>query len=127
MLRASESVMLRAGLEVKLSKCTVFHVRRSGNNWYKGRKNDLPEVIVQSNTLRLFKHDDYHKCLGKSLSLCGEDEKQIEEFMNNYKTLVDQIKSSVLPIALNCSAFNNLALAEILHHFCSTKLSEIRI
>ena len=53
MLRASESVMLRAGLEVKLSKCTVFHVRRSGNNWYKGRKNDLPEVIVQSNTLRL--------------------------------------------------------------------------
>ena len=127
MLRASEPVMLQVGLDVKLLKRAVFHVRRSGNNRYKGRKNDFPEAIVQSNTLRLCKHDDYHKCLAMSLSLCGEDEKQIEEFLNNYKIFVDQVKSSVLPIALNCSAFNNLALAEILHHFCNTRLSEIRI
>ena len=30
MLRASESVMLRAGQEVKASKCTIVHNRRSG-------------------------------------------------------------------------------------------------
>ena len=30
MLRASESVMLRAGQEVKALKCTVVHNRRSG-------------------------------------------------------------------------------------------------
>ena len=47
--------------------------------------------------------------------------------MNKYKTLVNQIKSSVLTIALKCSAFNNLALAKMLHHFNSTRLSEIRI
>ena len=40
MLRASEPVMLRAGQEVKPSKSTVFHDRRSGNTWYKGRKNE---------------------------------------------------------------------------------------
>ena len=44
--------------------------------------------------------DDYCKYLGKSFSLCGENEKQIEKFMKKYKTLVDQIKSSLLPIAL---------------------------
>ena len=78
------------------------------------------EVIIQSNTLPLCKRDDYYKYLGKSLSLCGEDEKQIEEFMNKYKTLIDQIKLSVLPIALKCSAFNKLVLAKILHHFYNT-------
>ena len=41
MLRASEQVMLRAGQEVKPLKSTVFHDRRSGNKWYKGRKNEI--------------------------------------------------------------------------------------
>ena len=34
---------------------------------------------------------------------------------------------SVLPISLKCSAFNNLALAKILHQFYNTRLSEIHI
>ena len=63
----------------------------------------------------------------KSLSLCGEDEKEIDEFINKYQTLIDQIKLSVLSISLKCCAFNNLALAKILHHFYNTRLSEIRI
>ena len=41
MLRASEPVMLRAGLEIRPSKSTVFHDRRFGNTWYKGRKNEI--------------------------------------------------------------------------------------
>ena len=76
-------------MEIKLLKCAVFHDRRSGNNWYKDRKNYLLEVIVLSNILPFCKSDDYHKYLGKSLSLCGENKKQIEEFMNKYKILVD--------------------------------------
>ena len=47
--------------------------------------------------------------------------------MNKCKTLVGQIKSSVLLILLKCSAFNNLALAKNLHHFYNIRLSEIRI
>ena len=84
-------------------------------------------VIVQSNTLPLCKCHDYYKYLGKSLSLCVQDEKQIEEFVNNCKTLVDQIKSLVLTIVLKCNAFNNLVLAKILDHFYNTRSSEICI
>ena len=58
------SMLHASGLEVKPSKSAVFHDRRSGNNWYKGRKNDLPEVIVQSNTLSPCNRDDYYKYLG---------------------------------------------------------------
>ena len=39
-----------------------------------GKKIYFSEVIVQSNTLPLCKHDDYYKYLGKSMSLCVEDE-----------------------------------------------------
>ena len=127
MLRESEPVMLSAGLEVKPSKCAVFHDRRSGNNWYKGRKNDSSEVFIRSHSLPLCKRDINYKYFGKSLSLCGEDEKQFDEFISNYQTLVGQIKLSVLPISLKCSAFNNLPLAKMLHHFYNTRLSEIRI
>ena len=51
MLRESEAVMLGAGLEVKPSKCAVFHVRRSGNNWYKGRKNHPSEAVSRQRPL----------------------------------------------------------------------------
>ena len=84
-------------------------------------------MFIQSHSLPLCKRDINYKYLGKSLSLCGEDEKQIDEFINKYQTLIDQIKLSVLPISLKCSAFNNLALPKILHHFYNTRLSEIRI
>ena len=43
------------------------------------------------------------------------------------KNITDQIKLSVLPTALKCSAFNNLALAKILNHFYNTWLSELCI
>ena len=75
MLRESDPVMLSAGLEVKPSKCAVFYDRRSGNNWYKGRKNDSSEVFIQSHSLPLCKRDINYKYLGKSLCICGEDEK----------------------------------------------------
>ena len=118
--------MSSAGLEVEPSKCAVFHDHRSGNNRHKGRKNDSSEVFVQSHSLPLCKRDTNYKYLGKPLSLCGEDEKWIDEFGNNYQTLVDQIKLSVLPISLKCTSFNNLVLAKILHHFYCKRLSEIR-
>ena len=50
-LRKSEAVMLGAGLKVKPSKCAVFHGRRSGNNWYKGRKNDSSEAVSRQRPL----------------------------------------------------------------------------
>ena len=43
-------LLLQAGLEIKPSK---------------GRKNDLPEVIVPLHIFPLCKHGDYYKYLGK--------------------------------------------------------------
>lgn len=45
--------MKKAGLEIKPSKCAVFAVSRSGNNWYVGKHP--PSIYVQDNLLSLKK------------------------------------------------------------------------
>ena len=47
MFESNENVMNLAGLEVKLSKCAVMYVWRSGNNWYNGKNDKKPEITVQ--------------------------------------------------------------------------------
>ena len=125
MISISEPLMENAGLEVKESKCAVFYGRRSGNNWYKGKNDSIPDIVIQSKHLPVFKRDECYKYLGKSLSLSGEDPLQIKEISTLYMSLVDKIKSSALPLSLKCSAFNNMALAKILHHFYNSRFSEI--
>ena len=44
--------------------------------------------------------------------------------IDTYSDLVHKIQQCNLPLALKASAFNNLALAKILHHFYNTRLSE---
>ena len=125
MINVAEPVMVEAGLEVKPSKCALFYGRRSGNNWYKGKRDIVPIVSVNGEIMPLFRKDEPYKYLGKCMSLKGEDTEQITEFVGKYKLLVDQIKACELPLVLKCSAFNNFALAKILHHFYNTRLSEI--
>ena len=61
MILESGPIMLRAGLEVKPTKCAVFHDRRSGNNWYKGRNDNLPEARIQENNIQLCRRDANYK------------------------------------------------------------------
>ena len=51
MFDVGESLMNRAGLEVKPSKCAVLCARRSGNHWYKGKYDKEPKVTVQNHEL----------------------------------------------------------------------------
>ena len=44
--------------------------------------------------------------------------------IDTYSGLVHKIQQCNLPLALKASAFNNLALAKILHHFYNTRLTE---
>ena len=89
-------------------------------------KNDIDPVIkVQSQIIPQYKRDKPYKYLGKSLSLSGEDSDQINEVVLAYKQLVDNIMTSELPLPLKSSAFNNLALAKILHHFYNSRISEL--
>ena len=41
MFHSAERLMYSSGLDVKPSKCTVLYTRRSGNNWYKGKREQL--------------------------------------------------------------------------------------
>ena len=124
MIEAGESIMLNAGLEIKPQKCVVFYGRRSGNNWYKGKRDQLPVINIQSTQIEVVARDTTYKYLGKSISLSGEDPEQISEFIQSYKELVIKIKVCKLPLALKASAINNMALAKILHHFYNTRLLE---
>ena len=65
-----------------------------------------------------------HKYLGKSLAFSGEDSLQVIEMIDTYSDLAYKIQQCNLPLALKANAFNNLALAKILHHIYNTKLSE---
>ena len=65
-----------------------------------------------------------YKYLGKSLALSGEDSLQVIEMIDTYSDLVHKIQQCNLPLPLKASAFNNLALVKILHHFYNTRLSE---
>ena len=49
---------------------------------------------------------------------------QVEEFIKTYLDLVKKISDSSLPLALKASALNDMALANILHHFYNTRLTE---
>ena len=125
MVTVSEPLMFNSGLEISPVKCAAFYGSRSANNWYTG-KNDIDPVIkVQSQIIPQYERDKPYKYLGKSLSLSGEDSDQINEVVLGYKHLVDNIMTSELPLPLKSSAFNNLALAKILHHFYNSRISEL--
>ncbi len=124
MIEISEPLFNDAGLKVKGSKCALFYERRSGNNWYKGKSDRRPVIEIQGEKIETYKRSQAYKYLGKSLSICGEDPKQVEGFIEEFKETIDKIEGSSLPIPLKLSAFNNMALAKILHHFDNTRIEE---
>ena len=73
MIAAGEPRMQEAGLDIKVTKCACFYGRRSGNNWYTGKRDIVPVVTIQANPLRTYLRKEPYKYLGKSLSLLGED------------------------------------------------------
>ena len=123
MAACSRHEMDSAGLEVKESKCALMYDRRSGNDWYKGKNNKVPEIFFQGKKLPLLKRNEFYKYLGKSIGITGEDQGQITDFLDDYKNMLIKIKVCSLPLNLKVSAFNNLALGKILHHFYNTRLN----
>ena len=87
---------------------------RSGNNWYKGKREVKLNIYVEGNCLEICDLYVTYKYLGKSLALSGEDSLQV----------IEMIQQCNLPLAINASAFHNLPLEKILHHFYNTKLCE---
>ena len=124
MIMKCEPLFDQTGLKVKSPKCALFYERRSGNNWYKGKGDKKPAINVQGETIATYKKSESYKYLGKSFTIAGEDEKQVQNFIEEFKVIIDKIKEGMLPIPLKLSAFNNMALAKISHHFENAKIEE---
>ena len=124
MIMKCEPLFDQAGLKVKASKCALFYERRSGNNWYKGKGDKKPAIKVQRESIETYKRSKSYKYLGKSFTIAGEDEKQVKDFIKEFKGIIDKIKECTLPIPLKLNAFNNMALAKIANHFENTKVEE---
>ena len=78
---------------------------------------------VQSQELAVCGRNGPYKYLGKSLSLSGEDPKQVDQILEDCKELLDKISKCKLPLSLKANALNNMALAKILHHFNNTRFT----
>ena len=117
----NEPLFAEVGLKVKGSKCALLYERRSGNTWYKGKNDRISMIEVQGEKIEALERTQTYKYLGKFFNICGEDPKQVEDFIEGYKETLDKIVGSSLPIPLKLSAFYSMALAKILHHFDNTK------
>ena len=122
MLRAGEPLMGQAELDIKVNKCKALYGRRSGNNWYKGKSDSVPQFCLQDKRIPNSKRKEAYMYLGKSVSIEGEDPEQINDFCDAYKSNVEKICTSTLPLSLKCKALNDMALAKVLHHFSNTRL-----
>ena len=47
MIIISEPIIHRVNLDVKASKCTVLYGRRSENNWYTGKNDKKPNIVLK--------------------------------------------------------------------------------
>jgi len=124
MISVSEPIMLRANLDVKASKCAVLYGRRSGNNWYTGKRDKKPNVVVQNKNIKVLKRDDSYEYLGKLITINGDDSKQVDEIIDTYKEQVEKVCQCMLPLSFKVCALNNMALAKVLHFFCNTRFQD---
>ena len=89
MINVSEPLMQRANLDVKASKCAVLYGRRSANNWYTGKNDKKPNIVVQNKTVKVLKRNESYEYLGKLIIINGDDPRQVSEIISTYKNNVN--------------------------------------
>ena len=85
---SAERLMYSSSLDVKPSKCAVLYARRSGNNWYKGKREVKPNIYVQGNCLERCDRNVTYKYLGKSLCT-NENSMRCRQLVTSILILVD--------------------------------------
>ena len=122
-ISVSEAIMQRANLDVKALQCAVFYGRRSGNNWYYGKNDKKPNIVVQNKNIKALKRNESYEYLGKLMTINGDDPKQVSEIISTDKDQAEKICQCKLP-SLKVCALNNMALAKVLHFFCNTHFQD---
>ena len=79
---------------------------------------------VQEEKIEIYKRTEIYKYLHKSLSICDENPKQVENFIKEYVETIDKIEGTSVQFPVKLSSFKNMAFAKILHHFDNTRIEE---
>ena len=89
---------------IRPDKCAILYERQSGNRWYKAKGDKPPEIKMHGEKVKLLHRHEPFTCLGKLLTVVGEDEKQIPAMLKEYSEILENIATCLLPLALKIEA-----------------------
>lgn len=125
MLTRTEEFLHWSGLEVKQSKCAVFHERRSGGNrWFKAKNDKPPSFLIMGKPIRVYARNETYPYLGHKFNIAGEWGEQVEELTKEYLHRLQLVDLSPLPIVMKLEVVRDVALAKIQHLFVNVHIPQ---
>ena len=113
-----------SNLTVRPDKCNIFYKRRSANRWYKAKSDKPSEIEFSGKIVEVLKRHEEFVYLGKPLTVAEEPKSHVKEIIETYSDLLDNIVTSVTPIAIKLEALEVIALSKSIHHCANTRLTE---
>ena len=111
-------------LHVRSDKCTIFYERRSGNRWFKAKKDVALSIEFNDELVPALQRHEKFVYLGKPLTVAGEFEEHSKEIIEEYSNLLHLISISVAPVSIKIEALEVIALSKIVHHLANTRFNE---
>ena len=71
-------------LHVRSDKCAIFYERRSGNRWFKAKKDVPPSIEFNDELIPVLQRHEKFVYLGKPLTVAGEFEEHSKEIIEEY-------------------------------------------
>ena len=112
---------------VRSDKCALFYERRSGNRWFKAKKDVPPSTEFNDELVPVLQHHERFAYLGKPLIVTREFEEHSKEIIEEYSNLLHLISISVAHVSIKIEALEIIALSKIVHHFANTRFNEDQI
>ena len=110
-------------LHVRSDKCAIFYEHRSGNRWFKAKKDIPPSIEFNDELIPVLQCHEKFVYLGKWLTVMGEFEEHSKEIIE-YSNLLHLISISVAPVSTKIEALEVIALSKTVHHFANTHFNE---
>ena len=111
-------------LYVRSDKCAIFYERRSGNRWFKAKKDVPPSIEFNNELIPVLQCHEKFVYLGKRFTVAGEFEEHSKEIIEEYSNLLHLISISVAPVSVKIEALEVIALSKIVHHFANTRFND---
>ena len=111
-------------LHVRSDKCAIFYECRSGNRWFKAKKDVPPSIEFNDELVPVLQCHGKFVYLGKPLTVAGEFEEHSKEIIEEYSNWLHLISISVAPVSIKIEALEVIALSKIVHHSANTHFNE---